>query len=87
MDMGFSRALANALNIYPLFDTVTLDSIFINILRNQVVNNPRYLTIWFSVEYFAFRPGYTKDYGRRSVSAYLNGGQVGIDIEHKNVTG
>lgn len=87
MDMGFSRALANALNIYPLFDTVTLDSIFINILRNQVTNNPRYLTIWFSVEYFAFRPGYTKDYGRRSVSAYLNGGQVGIDIEHKNVTG
>lgn len=87
LDMGFSRALAHALYIYPQFDTITLDSIFFNILRNQVLNNPRYLTIWYTVEYFAFRPEYTKDYGRRSVTAYLNNGQVGIDIEHKNITG
>ncbi len=87
LDMGFSRALAHALYIYPKFDTVTLDSIFFNILRNQVSNNPRYLTVWYSIEYSAFRPGYTKDYGRRSVTAYLSNGQVGIDIEHKNITG
>ncbi len=87
LDMGFSRALAHALYIYPQFDTVTLDSIFFNIVRNQVVNNSRYLTIWYSVEYFAFRPGYNKDYGRRSVTAYLKDGHTSIDIEHKNVTG
>lgn len=87
MDMGFSRALAHALYIYPKFDTVTLDSIFFNILKNQVANNPRYLTIWYSVEYSAFRPGYTKNYGRRSITAYLKDGEIGIDIEHKNVTG
>lgn len=87
MDMGFSRALAHALYIYPKFDTITLDSIFFNVLKNQVLNNSRYLTIWYSIEYSAFRPGYTKDYGRRSVTAYLSNGQVSIDIEHKNVTG
>lgn len=87
LDMGFSRALAHALYIYPKFDTVTLDSIFFNILQNQVSNNPRYLTVWYSIEYSAFRPGYTKGYGRRSVTAYLSNGQVGIDIEHKNITG
>ncbi|MEW5845114.1 MAG: GAF domain-containing protein [Bacteroidota bacterium] len=87
MDMGFSRALAHALYIYPKFDTITLDSIFFNILKNQVINNSRYLTVWYTIEYSAFRPGYTKDYGRRSVTAYLNNGQVGIDIEHKNITG
>jgi PAS domain S-box-containing protein len=87
LDMGFSRALAHALYIYPKFDTLTLDSIFINILKNQVANNPRYLTVWYSIEYSAYRPGYTKNYGRRSVTAYLRDGNIGVDIEHKNVTG
>ncbi|MCB9000975.1 MAG: GAF domain-containing protein [Bacteroidales bacterium] len=87
LDMGFTRSLADALYIYPKFDTITLDSIFFNILRNQVINNPRYLTVWYSIEYSAYKPGYTKNYGRRSVTAYLRDGDVGIDIEHKNVTG
>jgi len=87
LDMGFSRALAHALYIYPKFDTITLDSIFFNVLNNQVINNPRYLTVWYSVEYFAFRKGYTKDYGRRSTTAYLRNGVPARDIEHKNITG
>ncbi|MGE0078286.1 MAG: GAF domain-containing protein [Bacteroidales bacterium] len=87
LDMGFSRALADALCIYPKFDTVVLDSIFFNILDNQVINNPRYLTVWYSVEYFAFRKGYTKDYGRRSTTAYLKNGIPSRDVEQKNVAG
>lgn len=87
LDMGFSRALAQSLYIYPSFDTITLDSIFFNILKNQAINNPRYLTVWYSVEYSAFRKNYSKDYGRRSVTAYLKDGIPSMDIEHKNVTG
>lgn len=87
LDMGFSRSLAHALYIYPKFDTVLLDSIFFNVLNHQVINNSRYLTVWYSVEYSAFRKGYTKDYGRRSVTTYLNNGIPTRDVEHKNVTG
>lgn len=87
LDMGFSRSLAHALEIYPKFDTITLDSVFFNIIRNQVINNPQYLTVWYSVELWSFREGYTKDYGRRSVTAYLKNGSVGIDIEFRNLKG
>lgn len=87
LDMGFSRALAHSLYIYPKFDTVTLDSIFFNIVHQQVLNNSRYLTVWYSVEYYAFRKNYKNDYGRRSTTAYIKNGIPARDVEHKNVTG
>jgi methyl-accepting chemotaxis protein len=87
LDLGFSRALASALNIYPQFDTVTLDSIFFNVVKKQVAENPRYMTVWYTVEYFAFRKGYTKNYGRRSTTAFMKNGIPTIQIEHKNVHG
>jgi len=87
LDMGFSRALAQSLCIYPKFDTATLDSIFFNVLNNQVLNNPRYLTIWYTVELSAYKKGYAKDYGRRSTTAYLRNGIPARDVEYKNLTG
>lgn len=87
LDMGFSRALAQSLYIYPKFDTTTLDSIFFNITNHQVINNPRYLTVWYSVEYFAFRKNYKYNYGRRSTTSFLKNGIPARDVEHKNVTG
>jgi PAS domain S-box-containing protein len=87
LDMGFSRALAHSLYIYPKFDTVLLDSIFYNIVKNQVENNSRYLTVWYTIELWSFRPNYNKTYGRRSITAYMNEGSFGIDLEYKNLSG
>ncbi|QKG81102.1 GAF domain-containing protein [Tenuifilum thalassicum] len=87
LDMGFSRALAHSLYIYPKFDTVLLDSVFYNIVKNQVENNSRYLTVWYTIELWSFRPNYNKTYGRRSITAYLNEAGFGIDLEYKNLSG
>ncbi len=87
LDMGFSRALAYSLYTYPQFDTITVDSIFNNILNHQAVGNPRYLTVWYTVELSAYKKDYTKDYGRRSVTTYIKDGFPARDVEYKNLDG
>jgi len=87
LDLGFSRSLANALNIYSNYDTERLDSIFYNILKKQVVENPRYMSIWFTLEYSLIKKGYTLNYGRRSYTAFSKNGIPMVDVEHKNLTG
>ncbi|MBN1987895.1 MAG: PAS domain-containing protein [Bacteroidales bacterium] len=87
LDLGFSRALAQSFATYHLYDTTTRDSIFYNIIKSQAENNPRYVSVWTSLEYFAFKPNYTKSYGRRSVTAYLKHGTTLITEEDKNLTG
>ena len=74
LDLGFSRALAQSFETYYRYDTLTRDSIFYNILKSQVEKNPRYVSVWTSLEYFAYKPNYTKTYGRRSVSAFIKHG-------------
>ena len=63
------------------------DSIYFNIIKTLVEQNPRYVTIWYNLEYFATIPGYDKNFGRRSVSSYMQNGFSKILIEQKNVTG
>lgn len=86
-DLGFTRSLAHSLYDYHKYDDQTRDSIYFNIIKNQVEQNPRYVTIWYNLEYFATIPGYDKNYGRRSISSYMQNGVSKILIEQKNVTG
>jgi len=87
LDLGFSRSLANALNIYSNYDPERLDSIFYNILKKQVVENPRYMSVWFTLEYSLIKKGYALNYGRRSYTAFSKNGVPMIDVEHKNLKG
>ncbi len=87
LDLGFTRALAHSLYIFPKYDSTQLDSIFFNIVKNQALYNPRYMTVWYSLEYWSFVPGYSKTYGRRSITAYMKNGVPMIQIEHKNIYG
>jgi methyl-accepting chemotaxis protein len=87
LDLGFARALANSLNTYSKYDTEKLDSIFITILKNQALENPRYMTVWCTLEYSLIKKGYTKNYGRRSYTAFLKNGVPLIEEEQKNVNG
>ncbi len=86
-DLGFTRSLANALYGYYLIDDVTRDSIYFNILRNQIEQNPRYVTIWYNLEYWATNPNYDKNYGRRSISTFMKNGYSQILVEERNMTG
>lgn len=87
LDLGFSRSLANGLNSYYIYDKPTLDSVFQNLAKQLVVSNPRYIAVWYNLEYYAIRPNYDKTYGRESISAFLKNGAPQILIEQKNVTG
>jgi len=86
-DLGFARSLANSLQTYIKYDTEKLDSIFFTILKNQAKENPRYMTIWCTLEYSLIKKGYTQNYGRRSFTAFLKNGVPFIEVQHKNVTG
>lgn len=86
-DLGFSRSLANALEGYSKIDSLTRDSIYYNIIKNQVEQNSRYIAVWMNFEYFATRPNYKKNFGRKSVSAFMKGSSSQILVEHKNLTG
>jgi len=87
LDLGFARALANSLNSYCRYDTEKLDSIFITILKYQAKENPRYMSVWCTLEYSLITKGYTKNYGRRSFTAFLKDGTPFIEVEQKNVNG
>jgi PAS domain S-box-containing protein len=87
LDLGFSRSLAHALIGFHKLDSITRDSIYFNIVKNQVENNPRYISVWYNFEFFATKPNYDKNYGRRSISAYLKNGFSQILAENKNLTG
>ncbi|MDX9855044.1 MAG: PAS domain-containing protein, partial [Tenuifilaceae bacterium] len=87
LDLGFSRALAQSFATYHLYDSIARDSIFYSILKSQVEQNPRYVSVWTNLEYSAYKPNYTKTYGRRSVSAYIKHGTTLVTEEDKNLTG
>ena len=87
LDLGFARSLANSLYEYGIYDTSALDKYFLGMLKTQVAQNPRYLTVWFTLEYSLIKKGYTKNYGRRSFTAFMKDGVPAVQIENKNVTG
>ena len=87
LDIGFSRALAHSLQGYYRYDSITRDSIYFDIAKRLVRENPRYVSVWYNLEHFATRPNYSKSYGRRSVVAFMEHGFSKILIEPKDITG
>lgn len=87
LDLGFSRALAHSLELYNIYDSATIDDIVLDMVGNLVKENQHYLTIYYSIEYSAYRPNYPYDYGRRSVTVYMNNGETKYEIEQRNITG
>ncbi|PKP39183.1 MAG: hypothetical protein CVT98_02875 [Bacteroidetes bacterium HGW-Bacteroidetes-15] len=87
LDLGFSRSFAHALHGYNKIDSQTRDSLYFDMAKSLVSNNPRYISVWYNFEYFAIVPNYDKNYGRKSVSAFMEHGFSKILVEHKNVTG
>lgn len=87
LDLGFSRALSHTLYAYGKYDTTKVDSVFSTMIKNQVIQNPRYMTVWYTIEYSLIDKKYTKTYGRRSYTAFLKNGIPVIEVEKRNMTG
>ena len=50
LDIGFSRALAHSLQGYYKYDSITRDSIYFDIAKRLVQENPRYVSVWYNLE-------------------------------------
>ncbi len=87
LDLGFARAFANSLNTYSKYSKEKLDSTFTTIIKNLVLENPRYMTVWCTLEYSLIVKDYDKTYGRRSYTGFLKNGVPLIEEEQKNLTG
>lgn len=86
-DLGFTRSLAHSFYGYYKFDEVTRDSIYFDVIRNLIEQNPRYATIWYNLEYWATDPTYQMNYGRRSISTYMKNGYSQVMVDQRNMTG
>ncbi len=86
-DLGYSRSLANAFNGFYRLDSTTRDSIYFRIIKDQIKENSRYSTIWFSLEYSATKPNYHKTFGRRIVLSFMLDGEPHVRAEERNLTG
>ena len=86
-DLGFARSLANSLNGYYKLTEAERDSIYFEMIKHLVENNPQYVTIWYNFEYSATIPNYDKNYGRRSISTFLQNERAQILVEERNMTG
>jgi PAS domain S-box-containing protein len=86
-DLGFTRSLAHSFYGYHKLDDTTRDSIYFDVIRNQIEQNPRYATIWYNLEYWAIDPTYNKNFGRRSISTFMKNGYSQIQIDQRNMTG
>lgn len=86
-DMGFTRAFANSLEGFQRYNAVAGDSIYVDMSRRLLQNNPRYVSVWYNLEYSAIQQDYGKSYGRRAIAAHLQNGFVEVMVEDKNMDG
>ncbi|MDY0199408.1 MAG: PAS domain-containing protein [Tenuifilaceae bacterium] len=86
-DLGFARSFANSLNGFYKLTEPERDSTYFEMIKHQVEQNPQYVTVWYNLEYAATNANYDKNYGRRSISTFLQNGHAQILIEEKNMTG
>ena len=86
-DLGFARSFANSLNGFHKLTEAQRDSTYFEMIKHQIEQNPQYVTVWYNLEYAATNPNYDKNYGRKSISSFLQNGHAQILIEEKNMTG
>ena len=79
--------LANAFNGFYRLDSTTRVLFISRIIKDQIKENSRYFTIWFSLEYSATKPNYHKTFGRRIVLSFMLDGEPHVRAEERNLTG
>lgn len=92
VDMDISRTISQAFLGYREIPPLQRQQIYNDILKNIFIENPGYLSVWTSYELSAFKPGYTKDYGRARTEVHKFYDRVVIsedtlDLDPSNLSG
>ncbi len=72
-DMGYAKAIANASQDFQKHTESERDTLYGNMYLNMLKNNPKYLSVWGTLEYQFTDSSYTLDHGRKSIVALKNG--------------
>lgn len=86
-DFAVSRAFVHALSKYPEMSSPEREEIFMPMLKEAVINNPRYMSVWFSWELSAVDKDYKKTYGRVRHSFYRQSDVSDFRIDSLNLNG
>lgn len=87
VDVGISRSLAYSFLGYRNIKQSDRWDIYKAILLEVIKKTPDYVSTWGSYEYSAYDSFYTKDYGRKSLTAFSMNNQYTITDLDKNMEG
>jgi methyl-accepting chemotaxis protein len=86
-ELSLVRTLSQALLVYKDMPQAQWKKLFVEMYTPVLRENPQVYSLWDSHEYTSFIPGYTKDYGRHSISVWRDKGQLVSLNEEKSLTG
>lgn len=70
-DMGYTKAIANATQHFQQYNNeYDRDSAFSNMYLNMLKRNPKYISVWNTLEFRFTDTSYKYDYGRKSIVAF-----------------
>lgn len=75
-DFALARTFAQAYSIYQSLDTTLWQGLFPKMYFPVLEKNEHIYTIWDSWEFYGYRPGYTKPYGRLSHTVWREDGKI-----------
>ncbi len=86
-ELSLVRTLSQALNVYKKMPQEQWKKLFLDMYLPVLRENPQVYSLWDSREFSSYVPGYTKDYGRSSISVWRDNGQYLSLVEEKSLTG
>jgi len=87
-NMGVAKTLSYTLNGIEKIDSTTRARQIRNAVLKNIENNDNLVMTWFNTEMKYTDPTYNKDYGRESISAFINeGGESELMIQYKDLDG
>jgi methyl-accepting chemotaxis protein len=73
LDMGYVKALANSIQYTGTLNQNERDSVYGHQMLQMLSMNPKYISVWASMELQFYQDNYEKDYGRKLLVAMRQG--------------
>lgn len=86
-ELSLVRTLSQGLMFYKQMPQEQWKNLLAEIYKPILKENPQIFSLWDSHEYSGYVPGYTKPYGRYTISAYRDNNQILHLFQEKSMTG
>jgi methyl-accepting chemotaxis protein len=87
LDMGYVKSFANSFQYLGEFSQNERDSLFGHQMLEMLRVNPKYISVWASLELQFYSENYEKDYGRKLLVAMRQGGKLMITEFFRDMEG